>query len=85
MMHAPWGQALQTPQYLHRRPLRVHMGPSAAAHFPPRLQAMLRGSLQKMFGPWDTLFLGVGIVIGSGWAQVHAVVGSKGPGLVWWP
>ena len=48
----------------------VPMRSSAAAHFPPRLQAMLRGSLQKMFGPWDTLFLGVGIVIGSGWAQV---------------
>lgn len=45
--------------------------PPAAACAPPCPQAMLRGSLRKMFGPWDILFLGVGIVIGSGWAQVR--------------
>jgi len=39
---------------------------------------MLRGSLQKMFGPLDTLFLGVGIVIGSGWGQVGM---AQPPGL----
>ena len=33
-------------------------------------QALLRGSLRKAFGGFDLLFLGLGIVIGSGWAQL---------------
>eukprot|EP00887_Chlorella_sp_A99_P006247 scaffold3.g6247.t1 len=35
-------------------------------------EAVLRGSLRKAFGRWDLLFLGLGIVIGSGWAQLTA-------------
>jgi hypothetical protein len=34
------------------------------------VQAVLRGSLRKAFGGLDLLLLGLGIVIGSGWAQL---------------
>ena len=35
-------------------------------------QAMLRGSLSKMFGGFETLCLGLGSVLGTGWVQVGA-------------
>ena len=34
------------------------------------MQALLRGSLRKAFSGFGLLFLGLGIVIGSGWAQL---------------
>ena len=37
---------------------------------------MLRGSLRKAFGRWGLLLLGLGIVIGSGWAQLTASAAS---------
>jgi hypothetical protein len=42
---------------------------------PLRPQAMLRGSLRKTFGGFDVLCLGLGILIGSGWAQFTGTAG----------
>lgn len=36
---------------------------------------MLRGSLRKAFGGFDVLCLGLGILIGSGWAQFTGTAG----------
>ena len=46
--------------------------PRASLRRPAHLsaQALLRGSLRKAFGGFDLLCLGLGIVIGSGWAQL---------------
>ena len=52
-----------------------------AGRVPDRpLQALLRGNLQKAFGGYDLLLLGLGIVIGSGWAQLtgYAAVAVAG-------
>ncbi|EFN53780.1 hypothetical protein CHLNCDRAFT_58448 [Chlorella variabilis] len=38
-------------------------------------EAMLRGSLRKAFGGFDVLCLGLGILIGSGWAQFTGTAG----------
>ena len=38
---------------------------------------MLRGSLRKAFGRVGLLMLGVGLVIGSGWAQLTAVAANN--------
>ena len=48
------------------------LGRAAAANplLAPALQALVRGSMRKAIGGWDLLFLGLGIVIGSGWAQL---------------
>lgn len=41
------------------------------------LQALLRGSLRKAFSGFDLLLLGLGIVIGSGWAQLSGVTAQQ--------
>jgi hypothetical protein len=41
------------------------------------VQALLRGSLCKAFGGFGLLMLGLGIVIGSGWAQLSGMAGQQ--------
>ncbi|KAI3435769.1 hypothetical protein D9Q98_001827 [Chlorella vulgaris] len=47
-------------------------------------EAVLRGSLRKAFGGLDLLLLGLGIVIGSGWAQLTGSAAQQyaGPAIV---
>jgi hypothetical protein len=41
------------------------------------LQALLRGSLRKAFGAFDLLCLGLGVVIGTGWAQLTGTAAQQ--------
>jgi hypothetical protein len=41
------------------------------------MQALLRGSLRKAFGGIDLWLLGLGIVVGGGWAQLTGVVAQQ--------
>lgn len=41
------------------------------------MQALLRGSLRKAFGAIDLWLLGLGIVVGGGWAQLTGVVAQQ--------
>ncbi|EFN54400.1 hypothetical protein CHLNCDRAFT_36103 [Chlorella variabilis] len=47
-------------------------------------EALLRGSLRKAFSGFDLLLLGLGIVIGSGWAQLSGVTAQQfaGPSII---
>lgn len=40
-------------------------------------EALLRGSLRKAFNGFDLLMLGLGIVIGSGWAQLTGTAAQE--------
>ncbi len=40
-------------------------------------EALLRGSLRKAFNGFDLLMLGLGIVIGSGWAQLTGTAAQQ--------
>lgn len=44
---------------------------------PAPLQALLRGSLRKAFAGFDLWMLGLGLVIGSGWAQLTGSAGQQ--------
>lgn len=51
--------------------------PTSSTPPPLPCQVELCGSLRKAFGRWGLLLLGLGIVIGSGWAQLSALTASE--------
>lgn len=66
---------------MHQRKFEQAAGRHTCQHLQSPLvaaapaQAMLRGSLRKTFGGFDVLCLGLGILIGSGWAQFTGTAG----------
>lgn len=67
------GRCFHRSRCAHRR-LPSLTAPSPAG---PSLQALLRGSLRKAFSGFGLLMLGLGIVIGSGWAQLSGMAGQQ--------